>query len=125
MAMYYAVSRQCQGLQGELAFIPDSSYQSIQVWRFDPYELCPVGVGGLRQCPQDTSATSRVLPGFIAGDLNSGVCNQSFYVLAPTISYINEDNLAIVVLETTFGNLNTLTMRPIDPSNTRWCFVEL
>ena len=44
-------------------------------------------------------------------------------MLAPTISYIDEDNLAIEVLETTFENLNTLTMRPIDSSNAR--FVEL
>ena len=119
MAMFYAVSRRCQGLQGELASIPESSYQSIQVWRFDPYELCPIGNNGLRQCPQDSSATSRVLPGFVSGDLSSAVCNQSFYVLAPTISYIDEDNLAIEVLETTFGNLNTLTLRPIDSSNAR------
>ena len=119
MAMYYAVSRQCQGLQGELAFIPESSYQSIQVWRFDPYELCPIGSDGLRKCPQDASATNRVLPGFISGDLNAGVCNESFYVLAPTISYIDEDNLAIDVLETTFGNLDTLTLRPMDPSKAR------
>ena len=117
--MYYAVSRQCQGLQGELAFIPESSYQSIQVWRFDPYELCPIGSDGLRKCPQDASATNRVLPGFISGDLNAGVCNESFYVLAPTISYIDEDNLAIDVLETTFGNLDTLTLRPMDPLKAR------
>ncbi len=118
MAMYEAMNLWCNGKQGKLAFQADSSYSSIQVWRFDPYQFCPLDTRGERRCPQDTSATSRVLPGFISQQ-DESVCTQRFYVLAPTISYIDEDNLAITVMETTFQNLDLLTLRPVNASLAR------
>jgi hypothetical protein len=119
MAMYDAWSQWCRDGQGVLGIIAESSYQSIQIWRFDPYEFCPVDiVTGERRCPQDTSATYRLLPGFIAtGD--ETVCTQVFYVVAPTISYLDENNLVITVLETVFSNLDTITLRPINASLAR------
>lgn len=118
MAMFFSVSQQCAGRQGVLGFIAESSYQSIQVWRFDPYEYCPM-VDGIVTCPPDTTATYRKLPGFVAGDLDASVCSQKFYVLAPSMTYLNDDNIAITVLETTFANVDTDTLRPIDPSQAR------
>lgn len=116
MAMYDAWGIHCRGGQGVFAMMPESSYQSIQVWRFDPYEFCPVGADGIRKCPQDTSARYTLLPGFISRKDEEGMCNQAFYVIAPTISYLDESNLVITVLNTTFGNLNHKTLRPINAS---------
>jgi hypothetical protein len=118
MAMYEAMNVWCQGGQGQLAFPADSSYSSIQIWRFDPYQYCPLGSNGERKCPLDTVATSKVLPGFIA-DLDESMCTQTFYVLAPTIAYLDEDNLVITVMETTFKNLDVLTLRPLNASLSR------
>jgi hypothetical protein len=119
MAMFDAARRYCNGDQGELALVPESSYQSIQVWRFDPYQLCPVGNDGVRICPQDSSARYKLLPGFVYS-ADDSVCNQTFNVVAPTISYIDESNLAITVLQTVFVNLDCDTLRPIDPSMARY-----
>ena len=118
MAMYEAMNLWCNGKQGQLAFPAESSYSSIQVWRFDPYQYCPLDAVGQRKCPQDTSATFRNLPGFISTQ-DESVCTQRFNVLAPTISYIDENNLAITVMETTFQNLNVLTLRPVNASLAR------
>jgi hypothetical protein len=119
MAMYEAMNIWCSGgQQGKFAFQAESSYSSIQVWRFDPYLFCPLDPSGQRRCPQDTSATFRVLPGFISQQ-DESVCTQRFNVLAPTISYIDENNLAITVMETTFQNLDVLTLRPVNASLAR------
>ena len=67
----------------------------------------------------DTSATYRLLPGFIH-QWEEAVCNQIFYVVAPTISYLDENNLAITVLETSFENLDQKTLRPINASIARF-----
>jgi hypothetical protein len=121
MAMYDAWGLWCQGKQGVFAMIPESSYQSIQVWRFDPYEFCPMGNDGNRKCPQDTSARYKLLPGFIS-QWDEEVCNQAFYVVAPTISYLDENNLVITVLNTTFGNLDHKTLRPLNASLARYYY---
>ena len=118
MAMYEAMNLMCRGKQGKFAFPADSSYSSIQVWRFDPYQHCPLDSSGVRRCPQDTSATFKTLPGFISS-MDDSVCALRFYVLAPTISYLDENNLAITVMETTFQNLDVLTLRPVNASLTR------
>ena len=115
MAMFYSVNVWCNGGQGSLSWVVESSYQSIQIWRFNPYEYCPL-VNGVFQCPVDTSATFITLPGFIGGGLDASVCTQSFYVVAPSITYVNEYNLAISVLETTFANVDVDTLRPINTS---------
>jgi hypothetical protein len=119
MAMYDAWGRWCRDGQGELAIMAESSYQTIQVWRFDPYEFCPLNpTDGKRTCPMDTSARYKLLPGFISS-FKEEVCNQVFYVVAPTISYLDENNLVITVLETTFRNLDQNTLRPINASLAR------
>ena len=119
MAMYDAWGRWCRDGQGELAIMAESSYQTIQVWRFDPYEFCPLNpTDGKRTCPMDTSARYKLLPGFISS-FKEEVCNQSFYVVAPTISYLDENNLVITVPETTFRNLDQKTLRPINASLAR------
>jgi len=122
LAMYFAMNQQCRGVSaGMLAFEAESSYSSIQVWRMDPYEFCPIDpLTGVRRCPEDASATFRTLPGFISGTGSmSTVCEQYFLVVAPTISYINDYNLAITVLNTTFANVNTQTLRPFNESKAR------
>jgi len=126
MAMYTAFNQYCAQLTGTppLAFQAQSSYQSIQVWRFDPYEFCPTMPNGVRKCPEDTSATFRTLPGFVAGNQNSDVCTQKFYVVAPTITFVNEDNLAISVLETTFANVDVDNLRPRNMSQARYYWLE-
>ena len=118
MAMYDAWRYWCETGMGATALIPESSYTSIQIWRFDPYEFCPIGTDGIRTCPQDTSATFKNLPGFIS-TWDESMCRQIFYVVAPTIAYIDENNLAITVMETTFVNLNVKTLRPINESLSR------
>jgi hypothetical protein len=122
MAMYYAFNRWCDDTDenSKLAFEPESSYQSIQIWRVDPYEFCPTQADGIRKCPEDQSATFRTLPGFIAGDHRSQVCVQRFYVLAHTITYVNEYNLAITILETSFRNVDVDTLRPRNASDARF-----
>jgi len=121
MAMFFAFNQQCRGGQGVAAFVAESSYNSIQVWRMNPYEFCPVNSEGVRKCPQDTSATFRTLPGFIYNNGDYSACTQWFLVLAPTISYVNEYNMALSVLNTTFVNVDTETLRPINDSLARWC----
>ena len=97
----------------------ESSYQTIQVWRFDPYEFCPLNpTNGQRECPMDTSARYKLLPGFVSF-FEESVCDQVFYVVAPTIAYLDENNLVITVLETAFRNLNLNTLRPINASLAR------
>jgi hypothetical protein len=122
LAMYFAMNQQCRGVSaGMLAFEAESSYSSIQVWRMDPYEFCPTDPKtGVRRCPEDASATFRTLPGFISGTGSmSKVCEQHFLVVAPTITYVNDHNLALTVLNTTFANVDTLTLRPINESTAR------
>ena len=118
LAMYYSVNQLCVGGQGSLSFIAESSYHSIQIWRFDPYEYCPM-VNGVVQCAPDTTATYRKLPGFVSGDLDESVCHQVFNVVAPSMTYINEDNIAITVLEAAFENIDVDTLRPRDPTQSR------
>jgi hypothetical protein len=121
MAMYYAFNDWCSNpdTNPRLAFEVESSYQSIQIWRIDPYEFCPTQPNGVRRCPEDQSATFRTLPGFVSGDHSSQVCFQRFYVMAPTITYVNEYNIAVTVLETSFRNIDTATLRPRNASDAR------
>lgn len=121
MAMYYAFNDWCSNTDTNprLAFEAESSYQSIQIWRIDPYEFCPTQPNGIRRCPEDQSATFRTLPGFVSGDHSSQVCFQRFYVVAPTMTYVNEYNIAITVLETSFRNIDTATLRPRNASDAR------
>jgi hypothetical protein len=122
LAMYFAMNQQCKGVSaGMLAFEAESSYSSIQVWRMDPYVFCPIDPQtGTRRCPEDESATFRTLPGFISGTGSmSTVCEQYFLVVAPTLTYVNDHNLALTVLNTTFVNVDTLTLRPINESKAR------
>jgi hypothetical protein len=122
LAMYFAMNQHCKGVSaGTLAFEAESSYSSIQVWRMDPYEFCPTDPKtGVRRCPEDASATFRTLPGFISGTGSmSKVCQQYFLVVAPTITYVNDHNLALTVLNTTFVNVDIQTLRPINESKAR------
>jgi hypothetical protein len=50
------------------------------------------------------------------------MCDQAFYVVAPTISYLDENNLVITVLNTTFGNLDQKTLRPLNASLARYSY---
>ncbi|MBV5332897.1 hypothetical protein JZU54_04915, partial [bacterium] len=111
MAMFSAVNLYCRKGRGVTAYVIESSYASIQVWRFDPYEYCPM-VNGVVQCAPDTTAAYRKLPGFVSGDLDESVCHQVFNVVAPSMTYINEDNIALTLLRTTLANVNTFTLRP-------------
>jgi hypothetical protein len=108
---------------GTLAFKAESSYSSIQVWRMDPYEFCPIDPQtGVRRCPEDASSTFRTLPGFISGTGSmSTVCEQYFPVVTPmlTYTYVNDYSLALTVLNTTFANVDTSTLRPINASKSR------
>jgi hypothetical protein len=121
MAMYFAFNDWCSSTDTNprLAFEAESSYQSIQIWRIDPYEFCPTQPNGIRKCPEDQSATFRTLPGFVSGDHSSQTCFQRFNVVAPTIAYVNEYNLAITVLETSFQNVDVNTLRPRNASDAR------
>jgi hypothetical protein len=121
MAMYFAFNDWCSSTDTNprLAFEAESSYQSIQIWRIDPYEFCPTQPNGIRKCPEDQSATFRTLPGFVSGDHSSQTCFQRFNVVAPTIAYVNEYNLAITVLETSFRNVDVNTLRPRNASDAR------
>ena len=119
MAMFSAVNLYCRKGRGVTAYVIESSYASIQVWRFDPYEYCPM-VNGIRTCPPDTTATYRTLPGFIVGDFDANqVCTQRFNVMAPGMTYINEYNIAITILETTFVNMDVDRLRPLNASQAR------
>lgn len=123
MAMYTGFNLWCQGTTSsppQLAFEAESSYNSIQVWRMDPYEFCPTNADGVRRCPEDTSATFRSLPGFVSDGGNAEVCGRWFYVVAPTLTFVNEYNLAIAVLNTTFANVDVSTLRPINERLARW-----
>ena len=123
MAMYTGFNLWCQGTTTappELAFQVESSYNSVQVWRMDPYEFCPVDANGVRRCPEDTSATFQSLPGFLSDGSNKAVCDTWFYVAAPTITFVNEYNLALTVLNTTFANVDTTTLRPINDKLARY-----
>ena len=114
MAMYWAFNQWCRGLIGPLAWEAESSYNGIQIWRMDPYEFCPVDANGARRCPEDSSATFKKLPGFVSGSHSANVCNQTFLVVAPVITYVNDYNLALTVLNTTFVNVDTATLRPVN-----------
>jgi hypothetical protein len=86
----------------------------------DPFEFCPIDpMTGRRQCPEDTSATFRTLPGFVSMNNNMKVCSETFLVVAPTLTYVNRLNLALTVLNTTFANIDTDTLRPINASLAR------
>jgi hypothetical protein len=121
MAMYFAFNDWCRNADTNprLAFEAESSYQSIQIWRIDPYEFCPTQPNGVRKCPEDQSATFRTLPGFVSGNHSSQTCFQRFNVMAPTMAYVNEYNLAVTVLETSFVNVDVNTLRPRNASDAR------
>ena len=121
MNMYQSINHVCRQLSsGALAFEVESSYSSIQVWRMDPFEFCPIDpITGTRRCPEDTSATFRTLPGFVSMNNNMKVCTETFLVVAPALTYINSLNLALTVLNTTFANIDTDTLRPINASLAR------
>ncbi len=122
LAMYAAMNQRCRGLNAaQTAFQAESSYSSIEVWRMDPYEFCPIDpLTGVRRCPEDASATFRKLPGFIYGTGSMAeVCGQYFLVVAPTLTYVNDHNLAIMALNTTFENVDARTLRPINESMAR------
>jgi hypothetical protein len=121
MNMYQSINRVCRQLStGSLAFEAESSYSSIQVWRIDPYQFCPIDPRtNVRRCPEDSSATFRTLPGFMSMNNNMKVCTRPFLVVAPTLTYINQYNLALTVLNTTFANVDTDTLRPINASLAR------
>ena len=121
MNMYQSINHVCRQLStGALAFEVESSYSSIQVWRMDPYEFCPIDPAtGVRRCPEDTSATFRTLPGFVSMNNNMRVCTETFLVVAPVLTYVNRLNLALTVLNTTFANVDTDTLRPINASLAR------
>ena len=123
MAMYVAFNNWCRNGAGtvpQLAFEAESSYSSIRVWRMDPFEFCPVDASGVRHCPEDTSATFSTLPGFVKTNTDS-VCTEAFLVVAPTLTYVNENNLMLTVLNTTFQNVDAATLRPVNASLAR-CF---
>jgi hypothetical protein len=122
LAMYFAMNQRCRGLNAaQTAFQAESSYSSIEVWRMDPYEFCPIDpLTGVRRCPEDASATFRKLPGFIYGTGSMAeVCGQYFLVVAPTLTYVNDHNLAITALNTTFENVDAQTLRPVNESKAR------
>jgi hypothetical protein len=121
MNMYRSVNHYCQQLSSAaLAFQVESSYSSIQVWRMDPYEFCPIDPAtGVRRCPEDASATFRTLPGFVNIKNVTEMCANTFLVVAPTLTYVNRLNLALTVLNTTFANIDTDTLRPINASLAR------
>ena len=122
LAMYFAMNQRCRGLNSaQTAFQAESSYSSIEVWRMDPYEFCPIDpLTGVRRCPEDASATFRKLPGFIYGTGSMAeVCGQYFLVVAPTLTYVNDHNLAITALNTTFENVDAQTLRPVNESKAR------
>ena len=92
-----------------------SSYGGVRVWRVDPYAPCPV-INGQRQCLQSGSAGSVQLQNLDL-EFNASNCDLEFNVVATGLDYINEDNIAVTVMRTTMANLNTQTLRPIDPAN--------
>ncbi|MBV5332896.1 hypothetical protein JZU54_04910, partial [bacterium] len=58
--------------------------------------------------------------GFIVGDFDANqVCTQRFNVMAPGMTYINEYNIAITILETTFVNMDVDRLRPLNASQAR------
>lgn len=91
-----------------------SSYGGIRIWRVDPYTPCPV-VNGQMECLQSGSAGSVQLQNLDI-EFNASNCNLEFNIMATGIDYINEDNIAVTVMRTTMANLNTQTLRPIDPA---------
>ena len=123
LAMYEGFNMVCRGLQGSAQFEAGSSYSGIRVWRFDPYEFCPLDSQGVRQCPEDASATFATLPGFISMNNNIDACSQWFLVVAPAMTYVNEYNLALSVLNTTFANVDTATLRPRDANLARCSYL--
>jgi hypothetical protein len=124
LVMYETFNMWCQHTDRTvpLGFIPTTSYHGIRIWRLNPYVFCPIDVAtGIRTCPEQAFAKYVELPGF-ATDLNANDCEKEFNVVAPTMSYVNEDNIAITVLFTTFANVDTRTLRPRDEAAARCVF---
>ena len=119
LSMYESFSNVCRGRWPKLAFQAESSYSGIRIWRIDPYEFCSTDSEGTRRCPEDTSATFITLPGFNSMSNHMDACTQWFLVVAPTLTYVNEYNLALAVLNTTFANVDTKTLRPLNASLAR------
>ena len=113
---FYAMAYYCQNKDSTniLQISALSSYAGIRMWRLDPYVYCPLDPAtNTHYCPTQQSSTTRLLSMLNFSGFNTDLCSQVFDVKAVSLDYINEYNLALVVLRTTLGNMNTVTMEPI------------
>lgn len=114
---FYAMSMYCKNKDSTniLQISATSSYGGIRMWRIDPYQYCPIDpITKKSTCLQQQSSTTRLLSALNFSGFNSDLCTQEFDVAAVSLEYINEYNLAMVVLRTHIGNVDTRTLREID-----------
>ena len=95
-----------------------SSYGGVRLWRIDPYTYCPLDpYSGKRICTNSQSTGSVQIQPLNFTGFNTELCYQKFAVFGVSIDYINEYNLALTVLKTNLGNVDTRTLQPISSEN--------
>jgi hypothetical protein len=115
---YYCVNaRRNNSYTNKFQISAISSYGGIRLWRLNPYLYCPLDARtGRRFCPQSGSAGTVQIEPLVFTNFSVEMCTQQFSVMAVGLDYINEDNIALTVLRTTLDNIDTQTLRVIDPS---------
>jgi hypothetical protein len=96
-----------------------SSYAPIRIWKIDPYTYCPVGDDGTKGCNPGHVSFVDIPGAFTNKDDSKNVfdfdkCDIPFSVEVTQLEYLNEENIAVTILEAPFteysletGALNT------------------
>lgn len=126
-AVYFAVNPSLGMFQGFASYCrtngtisktqlsPISSYAPIRVWEVDAYVFCPRGDDGRLECTPGKGVRSARIPNAFT-DTSTSVfsldqCYRQFSVHVSSIEYLNEENVAITVLNASFVDFNPETGR--------------
>jgi hypothetical protein len=90
-----------------------SSYAPIRIWKIDPYARCPVGDDGTPNCAPGHVAFIDIPNAFTQRGkedvMNFDRCNESFAVEVSSLEYLNQENIAVTILEAPFTEYNQET----------------
>jgi uncharacterized protein YqgC (DUF456 family) len=117
LAMFKGFASGCltQGQVWKTQLSALSSYAPIRIWKIDPYSYCPVGEDGSTKCAPGYVDFVDV-PGAFT-DLRSTTgdvfdftnCAKTFAVEVTGLEYLNEENIAVTILQASFEEYSAET----------------
>jgi hypothetical protein len=130
LEMFQAFAEYCKTGYAPLQLMVISSYSQMRIWKINPYQDCPHGTDGGKNCYNSQVRGIDVPGSFVRWDMDiaegSSACEEKFVTMVTALEYIDEMNIAVTVMNTTMLDFDFYQRKLVEnPTSTTYDILYL